>query len=79
VAGVRKQGMSCPYPKYLKVFKYMNRRARQTRCPTQVLLSRWLNTCSHFSETIRIPAISCTYDCQASIEVIMMNGLSVIL
>jgi len=27
-AGVRKQGVSCPYPKYLKVLKYMSRRAR---------------------------------------------------
>ena len=74
-AGVRKQGVSCPYPKYLKVFKYVSRRARRTRCSTQVFFSRCCNTCSHFSESIRIPTIPCTYDCQASI--IMMSSCPV--
>jgi len=50
-ARVRRQGESCPDPKYLKVFKYMNRRVGRARCFTQVLLSRCLNTCFHFSES----------------------------
>ena len=35
-AGVRKQGASCPYPMYLKVFKCMNRRVKRVCCSTQV-------------------------------------------
>ena len=34
---VRKQGESCLYSKYLKMFKYMNRRVGWARCSTQIL------------------------------------------
>ena len=50
-ARVRRQGESCPDTKYLKVFKYMNRRVGRARCSTQLLLSQCLNTCFHFSES----------------------------
>ena len=65
-AGVRKQGVSCPYPKYLKVLKYMSRRARWTRCSTQVLLPsvsqdmfllQWVYKDTHYSLYLRLPGL----------------------
>ena len=74
MARVRKQGVSSPYPKYLKVLKYVNKRARQTYCSTQVLLSCCLNMCFYYSKSknslyLQLPGL-----CQR-----IMNGINVLL
>jgi len=46
-----KQGVSCPQPKYLKLFKYVNRRIGRSRCSTQVFA---LSVCQELSSPQRV-------------------------
>jgi len=60
------QGASCLQPKYLKVFKYMNRRVGRARCSTQVF-ALWVSQDifslhseskdTHYSLYIRLPGL----------------------
>jgi len=50
-ARVRKQGVSCPQQKCLKVFKYVNRRVGRARCSTQASALAVSQDMLHFRES----------------------------